>query len=94
MKKKLVTFVLLAVIVVSFILPVAVQAAESWNRGYNKKSMQWYNNYLHSSCLHYGTIYKNGVTYKGPTASAGYWSKINLDFNGPYAVTYNKYVIR
>lgn len=55
--------------------------------------MQWYNDYYNFSYRHYGTITKNGVTYFGPTANAGYRSSLRLDFNGPYDVTYNKYVL-
>lgn len=96
MKRKIFTFALLGLLTVGSIIPIAsktVKASESWDYGFNQSTMQWYNYYYHSSLLHYGTITKNGVTYYGPTASAGYWSRLNLDFNGPYAATYNKYVI-
>ncbi|MHC5250974.1 hypothetical protein ACYRFS_06960 [Listeria kieliensis] len=94
MKKKIFAFALTGVIAVSSILPVVSYAAETWNRGYNKSTMQWYNHYRHSGYRHFGAITKNGVTYKGPTAAPGYWSKLNLKFNGPYRVTYSKHIIR
>lgn len=94
MKKKALTFALLGLLGVGSIVPITAKAAESWDYGYNKSSMQWYNHYYHTGYKHYGSITKNGVTYNGPTASAGYWSRLNLDFNGPYAVTYNKHIIR
>ena len=94
MKKKFVTFALLGLLAISSIIPLTnAQAAESWDYGYNKSTMQWFNHYYHSSAKHYGSITKNGATWLGPTAGAGVWSRLNLDFNGPYAVTYNKHII-
>ncbi|KYC98267.1 lactococcin 972 family bacteriocin [Heyndrickxia sporothermodurans] len=93
MKRKVITFSLLALLVLGAIVPIASKAAETWNYGYSKTTKQWYNHYYHSGFKHYGTITKNGVTYTGPIAQPGYWSQLNLDYNGPYAVTYNKYII-
>lgn len=90
-KKKVLTFALLGLLAVGTIVPSVVKAGESWDYGYNSNRRQWYNYYLHSYMRHYGTITKNGVTYYGPTAGPGGWSRLDLDFNGPYAVTYNKY---
>lgn len=85
------TFALLGLLAVGSIAPIAVKAAESWDYGYSQGRMQWYNYYLHSGLRHYGTITKNSVTYYGPTAGPGSWSRLDLDYNGPYACTYNKY---
>lgn len=93
MKRKVITASLLGLLAFGSIVPIAAKAAETWDYGYNQSTMQWYNYYYHTGYKHYGTITKNGVTYFGPTANPGYWSKLNLDFNGPYATTYNKYII-
>ncbi|AMR05977.1 lactococcin 972 family bacteriocin [Bacillus cereus] len=93
MKKKAITFALLGLLAVGSVVPITAKAAETWDYGYNQSKMQWYNHYLHSSLKHYGTITKNGVTYYGPVANPGGWSMLNLDFNGPYAVSYNKHVL-
>jgi hypothetical protein len=90
MKKKISTFALLGLLAVGSIVPTVAKAAESWDYGFNQSKMQWYNHYYHSSLRHYGTITKNGVTYYGPTAGPGGWSKLNLDYNGPYSATYDK----
>lgn len=55
--------------------------------------MQWYNDYYHSDFTHYGSITKNGVTYYGPRAGAKAWSRLRVDYNGPYSATYNKHVL-
>jgi hypothetical protein len=94
LRRKVLTIALLGLLGLGSIVPITAQAAESWDYGYNKSTMQWYNHYYHSSYKHYGSIRKNGVTYFGPTANAGYWSRFYLDYNGPYAVTYNKHTIR
>lgn len=93
MKRKAITFALLGLLAVGAIVPMAAKAAESWDYGYNKSTMEWFNYYWHSSYKHYGTITKNGATYPGPVASPGYWSELNLPYNGPYAVTYGKKII-
>lgn len=93
MKKKTFTFALLGLLTIGSIIPITAKAAETWDYGFNKSTMQWYNYYLHSSLKHYGSITKNGVTYYGPVANAGGWSRLNLDCNGPYAATYNKHVL-
>lgn len=93
MKRKVITFAILGLLAVGAIVPISAKAIETWDYGYNQSTMQWYNYYITSAGPHYGTITKNGVTWYGPTAQANYWSKLNLDYNGPYAVTYNKYVI-
>ncbi|WP_103621409.1 hypothetical protein, partial [Bacillus thuringiensis] len=74
MKKKAVTFALLGLLAVGSIVPITAKAAETWDYGYNKSTMQWYNHYFHSSYKHYGSITKNKVTYFGPTAGPGGWS--------------------
>ena len=96
MKKKMITFVLLGLLAVGSIIPISASAAETWDYGINKSKQQWYNYYLHSSSKHYGSITKtgSGITYFGPTANAGGWSRLNLDVNGPYAVTYNKHIVK
>lgn len=94
MKKKAITFVLLGLLGISSIIPLTAKAGETWNYGYDSSKMQWYNHYYHTDYRHFGSISKNNLTYYGPVANPGYWSKLNLDFNGPYAVTYQKYVIR
>ncbi|TYS89987.1 lactococcin 972 family bacteriocin [Rossellomorea aquimaris] len=92
MKKKLITFSLLSLLIVSAIIPLAASAAETWDYGYDKTNMRHYNHYYHSSYSHYTTTTKNGITYFGPTASPGYWSRFYLDYTGPYKVTFNKYI--
>lgn len=94
MKKKLLVGLLSMALLAGAIVPTITSAAESWNYGYNKSTMQWYNDYNHSSYVHYGSIHKNGVTYFGPRASAGSWSRLRLDYNGPYLATYNKHIVR
>lgn len=93
MKKKLLVGLLSLTLLVGVVIPLSASAAESWDYGYNKTTMQWYNDYLHSSKKHYGSIYKNGVTYFGPTANPNGWSRLRLDFNGPYAVQYYKHTV-
>jgi hypothetical protein len=94
MKKKMLTFALLGVLGVSSIIPTVANGAETWNYGYNKSSMQWYNHYYHSDLRHYGSITKNGTVWYGLVANGGYWSKLNINFDGPYAVSYNKHIVR
>ncbi|UPM55545.1 lactococcin 972 family bacteriocin [Gottfriedia acidiceleris] len=94
MRKKILTASLLALFACGSILPIVSKAAESWDYGYNKSTMQWFNHYYHSNSKHYGTITKNGITWFGPTANPGKWSYFYLDFNGPYATTYNKFIIK
>ncbi|WP_027634703.1 hypothetical protein [Clostridium hydrogeniformans] len=95
MKKKIATIALAIGLMVTTIAPVAVHAYDSWDYGidHSKNPIEWYNHYYHSSLKHYGSITKNGYTYYGPTASAGYWSRLNLEVTGPYAVTYNRHTI-
>ncbi|ESU31420.1 hypothetical protein G3A_16830 [Bacillus sp. 17376] len=93
MKRKALTFALTGMLAMGSLIPIAAKAAETWDYGYNKSTMQWYNYYYHTGYKHYGTITKNGVTYYGPVANAGYWSKLNLDYNGPYAASYNKHIL-
>lgn len=96
MKRKAIIVVLLGLLAIGSIIPASVGAAESWNYGLDKTSspMAWYNNYWHSSYVHYGSITKNGVTWFGPRANPGYWSNFRLEVNGPYAVTYDKHIVR
>ncbi|MDA1536433.1 MULTISPECIES: lactococcin 972 family bacteriocin [Bacillus] len=91
-KKKGITFALVGLLGVGSLIPVTAKAAESWDYGYNQSKKQWYNHYYHTGLTHWGSISKNGARYNGPVASAGYWSRLNLDFNGPYKVSYNKHV--
>ncbi|QWJ09063.1 hypothetical protein [Bacillus mycoides] len=91
-KKKGITLALVGLLGVGSLIPVTAKAAESWDYGYNQSTKQWYNYYHHTGLTHWGSITKNGVKYNGPVASAGYWSKLNLDFNGPYQAYYNKHV--
>jgi hypothetical protein len=92
-KKKIITFALFGLLAVGSIVPMAAKAMESWSYGFNQSGMYWYNYYIHSGYKHYGTITKNGVTWYGPVAQPNYWSRLELAYNGPYAATYNKYVI-
>lgn len=92
-ERKVLTVSLLGLLAIGSILPIAAKAAETWDYGYNQSTMQWFNYYHHTAYKHYGTITKNGVTFLGPAANAGYWSKLNLDFSGLYATSYNKHII-
>lgn len=94
MKRKVLTFTLIGLLAVGSIVPLTAKALESWNYGYNKSTMQWYNEYYHSQYRHYGTITRNGFTYAGPIAIPGSWSNLYIDYNGPYLATYDKYIIR
>lgn len=89
MKKKLLTIALLGLLTVGAAVPMVANAAETWDYGLD--GLNSYNNYYHSGLRHYGSIGKNGVTYLGPIASAGYWSRLTVQYTGPYAITYDKH---
>ncbi|MCC2248887.1 hypothetical protein JUJ52_02805 [Virgibacillus sp. AGTR] len=91
MKKRTITFFLAALLIIGAIVPLSVSAASTWNYGYNKSTMQNYNEYYHSSLRHSNSMTKNDVMYFSPVASGGYWAKLYLDYTGPYRVTYAKY---
>ena len=93
MKKKIITFSLLGLLTIGSIASITVSAAESWDYGFNQKTMQWYNDYYHSDFTHYGSITKNGVPYYGPRAGAKAWSRLRVDYNGQYSATYNTHVL-
>ncbi|MCY9099742.1 lactococcin 972 family bacteriocin [Bacillus inaquosorum] len=94
MKKKFAAFLLLTIVAISTIIPVAASAGsgEKWNYGYDKKKMQDYNDYYHWLYRHNSSITKKGINYPGRIAQPRYWSKLRLDYTGPYKVTYHKHV--
>jgi hypothetical protein len=94
MKRKIITVALLGLLAVGSIVPLATKAMETWDYGYDKSGMYDYNYYITSEgSQHYGSITKNGLTWFGPSKPANQWSKFNLDYTGPYLVTYNKHIV-
>ncbi len=91
MKKKTIAFVLATMVAIGAVMPIAASAASTWNYGYNKSTMQDYNEYLHNSFRHYVTITKSGTTWYSGVAQPRYWAKLYVDYTGPYRVSYNKF---
>jgi hypothetical protein len=92
MKKKTITFFLVALLAVGAIVPLAVYASETFNYGYDQVNMQNYSDYFNTSYPHSSGMIKRDINYKASVVSPGYWSRLRLDYTGPYVVTYQKYI--
>ncbi|MEH6978731.1 hypothetical protein, partial [Bacillus pseudomycoides] len=92
MKKKAITFALSSMLAVGALVPITASAKESWSYGYNKDGMFHYSVYGHSIFNHSSGITRANVNYRSTIAPPGKAAVKHLPYNGPYNVTYQKYI--
>ncbi|MGE7939872.1 hypothetical protein [Bacillus paramycoides] len=92
MKKKAITLALSSMLGIGALVPIAASAAESFDTGFDQNKMRNYAIYYHSDRVHASGITKKGYPFKSAAVAPGYKAALYLDYTGPYAVTYQKYV--
>jgi len=92
MKKKVITLALSSMLAVGVLAPITSSATESWKYGYNKEEMLHYSVYGHSVFYHSSGLTRANVNYRSEIKPPGKAAVKYLPYNGPYNVTYQKYI--